>query len=87
MGKTTDEAAFAMARAYRVVRKGASGALRGEDQVLWAFLPRRSGLRAAEREAFEAVLVGLASYGLRGEEALHAARGFRSMVHGFPHSR
>jgi hypothetical protein len=25
----------------------------------------------------------LASYGLRGEEALHATRGFRSVVHGF----
>jgi hypothetical protein len=29
------------------------------------------------------VLAVLASYGLRGEEALHATRGFTSVVHGF----
>jgi Tetracyclin repressor-like, C-terminal domain len=29
------------------------------------------------------VLAVLASYGLHGDEALHAARGFRSAVHGF----
>jgi hypothetical protein len=29
------------------------------------------------------VLAVLASYGLRGEDALHAARGLRSVAHGF----
>jgi AcrR family transcriptional regulator len=45
--------------------------------------PGDPDFEAAERETFEAVLAVLASYGLRGEDALHAARGLRSVVHGF----
>ncbi len=40
-------------------------------------------LQAVEREVIGVVLDVLSSYGLRGDDALHAARGLRSVVHGF----
>jgi AcrR family transcriptional regulator len=40
-------------------------------------------LQAAESHVLEVCLAVLASLGLQGEEALHALRGLRSLVHGF----
>jgi AcrR family transcriptional regulator len=83
MGKTTDEATFAMARTYRELVKERPGLYAATVRSSRLSYPDDPDFEAAEREAFEAVLAVLASYGLRGEEALHAARGFRSVVHGF----
>jgi AcrR family transcriptional regulator len=40
-------------------------------------------LQAAEERAVRVVLAIVASFGLSGEDALHAVRGLRSAVHGF----
>ena len=83
IGKSTDEATFAIARAYRDFVKERPGLYAGTVRSSRLSYPDDPDFEAAEREAFEAVLAVLASYGLRGDEALHAARGFRSTVHGF----
>ncbi len=83
MGKSTDEAAFAMAEAYRNFVRERPGLYAATVRSSRLSYPEDPAFEAAEREAFEAVLAVLASYGLRGEEAMHAARGFRSVVHGF----
>jgi AcrR family transcriptional regulator len=83
MGKTTDEATFAVARAYRDFVRERPGLYAATVPSSRLAYPEDPDFQAAEREAFEAVLAVLASYGLCGEEALHAARGLRSVVHGF----
>ena len=83
MGKTTDEATFALASAYRDFVKERPGLYAATVRSSRLAYPEDPDFEAAEAEAFEAVLAVLASYGLRGEEALHAARGLRSLVHGF----
>jgi AcrR family transcriptional regulator len=83
MGKTTDEATFAVARAYRSFVKERPGLYAATVRSSRLAYPEDPAFQAAEAEAFEAVLAVLASYGLEGEEALHAARGLRSVVHGF----
>ena len=40
-------------------------------------------LQEVGREVIEVILAVLAAYKLRGDEALHAVRGLRSIVHGF----
>lgn len=42
-----------------------------------------SELQQAEAQVVEVVLAVVASFGLDGEDALHAVRGLRSLVHGF----
>jgi AcrR family transcriptional regulator len=83
MGKTTDEATFAIARAYRDFVKERPGLYAATVRSSRLSYPDDPDFEAAEREAFEAVLAVLGSYGLRGEDALHAARGLRSVAHGF----
>lgn len=51
----------------------ASGNLEYEDEEL----------RRLEERSLHIVLRIIASFGLEGEEAIHAARGLRSLVHGF----
>jgi AcrR family transcriptional regulator len=83
IGKTTDEATFAIARAYREFVKERPGLYAATVRSSRLSYPEDPAFQAAEGEIFETVLAVLASYGLRGDEALHAARGFRSTVHGF----
>jgi AcrR family transcriptional regulator len=80
VGRSRDDALFALAHAY------------------WRFARDEPGLYAAslrpaaqgERELAKAgealvgtVLAVLAGYGVRGDDALHAARGLRAIIHGF----
>ena len=80
VGKAGDDALFAFARAY------------------WQFARERPGLYAASvraaklgendiaaaGEALLAVVLSvLAGYGVKGDDALHATRGLRAIVHGF----
>jgi AcrR family transcriptional regulator len=83
VGKATDEAAFAMADAYRNFVRERPGLYAATVRSYRFSYPDDPELEAADRETVDTVLAVLASYGLRGEEALHAARGFRSVVHGF----
>lgn len=80
VGKTTDEATFAMGQAYRDFVKERPGLYAATVRSYRISAPE---LAAAEGEALEVVLAVLASYGLSSEEAVHAARGLRSVAHGF----
>lgn len=83
-GKAGEEGLFALAEAYRHFvkeRPGLYGATVRSYRNAYAGDPE---FAAAEGEAFEPVLAVLASCGIRGEqETIHAARGLRSIAHGF----
>ena len=83
VGKTTDDAAFAIAQAYRDFVKERPGLYAATVRSYRISYPEDPELAAAEGEAMETVLAVLASYGLTSEEAVHAARGLRSVAHGF----
>lgn len=79
-GKAADDAVMAVAVAYR--------AFAGEHPGLYAASlrapsPEDAELAAAGQEVVEIVLAVLAGFGLRDDDALHATRGLRSVVHGF----
>jgi AcrR family transcriptional regulator len=83
IGKSGRPALVAMASAYR--------AYINEFPGLYQVSLRSSGnqavvdeeLRAAEERAVRTGLAVIGSFGLEGEDAIHAVRGFRSLVHGF----
>ena len=83
VGKTTDEATFAIGQAYRDFVKERPGLYAATVRSYRISAPEDPELAAAEGEALEVVLTVLASYGLSGEESVHAARGLRSIAHGF----
>ena len=83
VGKTTDEATFAIGQAYRDFVKERPGLYAATVRSYRISAPEDPELAAAEGEALEVVLAVLASYGLSGEESVHAARGLRSIAHGF----
>jgi len=83
IGKSGDAAVQALCQAYR--------AFVNERPGLYAATVR-SGLltdqpdpelNAAQRDAVDIVLMVLSAYQLSGADAIHAARGLRSIVHGF----
>jgi AcrR family transcriptional regulator len=82
-GKATDEGIFGLAQAYRGFVKERPGLYAATVRSYRLSHPDDAQLAQAERRAFEPVLAVLASYGLSGEEAIHAARGLRSVAHGF----
>lgn len=84
VGKAGAEGLFALAEAYRRFVKERPG-LYGATVRSYRFSdPEDPELAAAEEEALEPVFAVLASCGIRGgEEAIHAARGLRSVAHGF----
>ena len=83
IGRATDAAVFAIAEAYRSFVKEHPGLYAATLRSYRLSDPSDPDLQAAEREALELVLAVLASYGMRDEEAVHAARGLRSIAHGF----
>src|ERR671916_238881 len=82
-GKAADEGIFGLAQAYRGFVKERPGLYAATVRSYRLSHPDDPELAQAEGRAFEPVLAVLASYGLSGEEALHAARGLRSVAHGF----
>jgi AcrR family transcriptional regulator len=83
-GKAGEEGLFALAEAYRTFVKQRPGLYEATVRSYRLSDPDNADLAAAEREAMEPVLAVLASCGIRdGEEAIHAARGLRSVAHGF----
>ncbi len=83
VGKTEDEAVVAIADAYRAFVKERPGLYAATVRSFRLSEPTDPDLRAVEREVIGVVLDVLAPYGLRGDDALHAVRGLRSVVHGF----
>jgi AcrR family transcriptional regulator len=83
-GKAGDEGLFALAEAYRRFVKQRPGLYEATVRSYRISDPENPELGAAEEEAMGTVLAVLASCGVRGEEeAIHAARGLRSIAHGF----
>jgi AcrR family transcriptional regulator len=83
IGRTGPEALLAAAEAYRSFIK--------ENPGVYAAGLRASGtleivdedLRKAEERVLRIVMAIVSSFGLEEEDGLHAARGLRSLVHGF----
>ncbi len=81
IGKAGDDALFALANAYRAFAERRPGLYAAA--LLRAPTPGDAEEIAASTELIGIVLAVLAGYGLAGEEALHAVRGLRSVLHGF----
>ncbi len=79
-GKAGDEAILALANASRAYAKEHPG-LYALAQL--ALDPDDSELQAASQEIVDIIVAVLAYYGLSDEDALHAVRGLRSIIHGF----
>ena len=83
VGVSGEAAIFALGQAYRVFVKEHPGLYAATVRSYRLYAPGDPELAAAECEALETVLVVLASYGVRGEGGIHAARGLRAVTHGF----
>ena len=79
-GKRGDDALVALAEAYRGFARERPGLY---PATLRAVAPDDAELIRASEELLAVVLAALEGYGLQGEDALHAVRGLRSVVHGF----
>ncbi|MDP9374547.1 MAG: WHG domain-containing protein [Chloroflexota bacterium] len=80
IGKAGDVALVAIADAYRAFARERPGLYAAQ---LRAPDPRDPELIRAADEVVAIALAVLAPYGLRDDDALHAVRGLRSIVHGF----
>jgi AcrR family transcriptional regulator len=83
VGKSGDEAVVALAGAYRAYVAERPGLYAATVRSFRLSDPADEERRAAEGEVLGVVLDALSGYGLRGDDALHAVRGLRSVVHGF----
>ena len=83
IGKAGDEAAFALADAFRAFIKQYPARYALTVRPLPGDASGNYRAQAADEEIVEIVLAVLASYGLSGQQAIHAVRGIRSIVHGF----
>ncbi len=80
IGKAGDEAVFALASTYRNFAKEHPGLYRAS---VVAPAPGDTEAEAAGAAVVDIILAVLSSYHLSHEDALHAIRGLRSIVHGF----
>jgi AcrR family transcriptional regulator len=83
VGKAREEGLFALAEAYRTFVKQRPGLYEATVRSYRVSDPHNADLAVAEEEAMEPVLAVLSSCGIRDGEAIHAARGLRSVAHGF----
>lgn len=82
-GKAGEEGLFALADTYRSFVKERPGLYEATIKSYRISDPGDPDLKAAEAEALETVFAVLDSCGVYGDEAIHAARGLRSIAHGF----
>lgn len=80
VGKAGDEAIVALADAYRAFAREHPGLYAAS---LRAPAPDDLEAIAAADEVVALVTAALAAYGLRDDDALHAVRGLRAVIHGF----
>jgi AcrR family transcriptional regulator len=80
VGRARDDALVAMAHAYRAYANRHPGRYAATQRAPAEDDPE---LVAASDAAVEVLLAILRGYGLEGEDAIHAARGVRSALHGF----
>ena len=79
-GKSGQDALVALAESYREFARERPGLY---PATLRAVDPDDPELVRASEELLDVVLAALEGYELHGEDALHAVRGLRSVVHGF----
>lgn len=80
VGKSRDDALHALATAYWQFARDHPGLYAASQR---APAPGENDLAAAGEAMIGTVLAVLAGYGVRGDDALHATRGFRAIIHGF----
>jgi AcrR family transcriptional regulator len=80
VGKSRDEALLSLARAYRQFAKDRPGLYAAS---LRAARPGEKEIAAAGEAVLGIVLAVLSGYKVSGNNALHAVRGFRAIIHGF----
>jgi AcrR family transcriptional regulator len=83
IGRSGPEAVQEIARAYRAYILENPGLYMASLRASRSQTPVDVELQQAEERAVEIGLAVVSSFGLRGEDALHAVRGLRSLVHGF----
>jgi AcrR family transcriptional regulator len=83
IGKAGADGLLAVAHAYRDYIKACPGLYMASLRAAGTQTPLDSELQQAEEQIVHVGLAMMASFGLQGEDALHAVRGLRSVVHGF----
>ncbi len=83
IGKSGPAALIAIAKAYRAYIKESPGVYLASLRSSGTQQPVDAELSAAEEQSVQVGVAVIASFGLTGEDALHALRGLRSLVHGF----
>ena len=83
IGKAGPAAVMAIAQAYRAYIKESPGVYLASLRASGTQQPVDAELSAAEEQSVRVGVAVIASFGLTGDEALHALRGLRSLVHGF----
>ena len=80
IGKSRDEALFALAHTYWQFAREQPGLYAAS---LRAAGPKENDIAAAGEALIGTVLAVLAGFGVKGDDALHATRGLRAIIHGF----
>jgi AcrR family transcriptional regulator len=83
IGNAGPTALVAIAQAYRAYIKEAPGVYLASLRSSGTQQPIDAELSAAEEPSVRVTVAVVASFGLVGDDALHAVRGLRSLVHGF----
>jgi AcrR family transcriptional regulator len=83
IGRSGAHALLAVGEAYRAYIKQHPGLYMASLRVSGMQATPDPELAAAEERVLRVVLAVLASLGIQGADAIHAARGLRSIVHGF----
>lgn len=83
IGRAGADGLLAVAQAYRAYIKAAPGLYMASLRAAGTQTPLDSELQQAEQQTVQVALAMMASFGLQGDDAMHAVRGLRSVVHGF----
>lgn len=83
IGKAGADAIMAVAQAYRTYIKTFPGLYLASLRASGTQTPPDVALQQAETRSVQVALAVMASLGLQGDDAIHAVRGLRSVVHGF----
>jgi AcrR family transcriptional regulator len=83
IGRAGADAMLAIAETYRAFIKECPGVYSAGLRASGTLESMDDELGAAEERVLQIVMRIIKSFGLEGEDALHAARGLRSTVHGF----
>ncbi|TLN14095.1 TetR/AcrR family transcriptional regulator [bacterium] len=83
IGRSGNQAILAIAQAYREYIKSVPALYQNSLRASGNRAQKDPELEALEERTVRVVLVVVESFGLRGDDAIHAVRGLRSLIHGF----